>query len=146
MSDEIEEFLRRAAQRRAGRRPPPVIEILEPEASAPPVARQVDRGPSEQESSTISPLDDSLDTSEFDRRASELGGAVGKADDKLEAHLHETFDHSVGRLREGRRPTSASGAHAGLSAAALIASLKSPQEVRKAIILSEILTPPFQRW
>jgi hypothetical protein len=77
-----------------------------------------------------------------------LGEEVDLADDKLEARLHQVFDHKLGDLK---RSTMESGAvspsqasrDASLPAAASIAlMLADPQSFRNAFILSEILKRP----
>ena len=81
-----------------------------------------------------------------------LGEEVDQADDKLTAHLQQVFDHKVGHLK-ARATQSVSAplpgpAAAGptLSSSDLAQMLGSPQQLRNAIILSEILHRPEERW
>ena len=146
MSNDIEAFLRRAAQRRVGRKPPD-IEILEPEILEPEQPLVAD---------TVSAIDavashvaQRMDTDEFDKRASHLGQRVGLADDAMEAHLHEKFDHRLGRLADTSGAGATKGATKGATAidAAKVAQLlRTPNGLKQAIILSELLNRPEHRW
>lgn len=142
MPDDIEEFLRRAAQRRAGRRPP-----VEP---APAPARPNPPRRIEPEIVDAEPIQDLpkhlaqyLDTTSFQQRAAHLAEEVDQADEKVEAHLHETFDHTVGDLTgkpasEPARPAAAPDS--------LLHQLARPGNLRQAIIFSEIFRRPEERW
>jgi hypothetical protein len=98
-----------------------------------------------------------LDTSRFTSRASALGDRVETADDDMEAHLRQTFDHRIGRL--GAAPTTAPAAAPAPAQPApaaqqvtaapahdLAARLANPQNVRDIIVLNEIITRPEARW
>ena len=158
MSDEIEAFLRRAAARRQQRQggqqqrpaaPPPrtlvpEIQIIEPAAEAEIVEAQPVR------ERTVG--GQHLDTGDFAERASHMGERVGQADDKMEAHLQQVFDHKVGRLASSRKsdlqpqPATTATPTPGTASSDIAAMLRSPQSIRQAIILSEILAPPESRW
>ena len=78
-----------------------------------------------------------------------LGEEVDLADDKLAAHLHQVFDHDLGRLKK----TASESAGAPIAAAAsevtvseLLKLLRSPDSIRDAIIMSEVLKRPEDRW
>ena len=80
-----------------------------------------------------------LDTKDVTSRASQLGAAVGQADDKLEAHIHDKFDHDLSKIDD--LPTDAE--EAGKPVASEIAEmLRDPKSIRQAVILSEILNRP----
>ncbi len=161
LAEEIREFLERAQRRRAGRPaggpprpvpptrqgPTPAAEFVEPEVVAPggsTVAQHV---------STY------LGTPKFGQVGSQdLGWEVAQSDDRLEAHLHEKFDHQIGTLASAPgeaaqpvalvEPTSPADRieAAGPSVAALATMLANPQGMRQAIVLSEILRRPEERW
>jgi hypothetical protein len=95
----------------------------------------------------------------------QLGREIGQADEDLESHLHQTFDHKLGQLGGGSLtpPTQiAQGTDADVwkyedagegqsaggppLAAEIIAMFREPEGARKAIVLSEILNPPEHRW
>ncbi len=179
MSNEIEEFLRRAAERRrrqmqqqqAPQQPP---QHQPPQRPAP--QQQMPQRPAPQEIQYLQPeivdaeiieadpfpshenvaqhVTRHMDMREFTERASHLGEEVGLADDNLEARLHSTFDHDLGKLAKGDTATddfhqsqSQAAKTAARSAAAnLAAMLTQPQNLRQAIILSEILGRPEDRW
>lgn len=163
--DEIEKFLQQAAARRAQNQqqprqpprpaapqpprpfapqPPAPIQYVEPEIIEPDIMDG---------DNVAQHVTQHLDTGGFDQRAAHLGEEVGLADDHLEAHLHEQFDHRIGSLQD----TSADAARETADAAAskilkdvpagqIAALLRSPQSIRQAIILSEVLRRPDERW
>jgi hypothetical protein len=165
VDDEIGEFLRRAAQRRGPQAAPPLqgaplrraaeqpvqAEIVEENAAAveKPVGRQVTQH-----------VEAYLDSGEFARRSSELGGEVAQADAQLGEHLRQAFDHEVGKLAE--KPGEAAAPPAvdesllpagdrlpsGPSPAAveLAALLGDIDGIRQAVVLNEILRRPEDRW
>lgn len=126
VDEEIENFLRRAAQQRAGQQPQP---RPAPQPAAPPAPAaprtlverpavlpslpsttrrpsdlvQVEMVDEEDEGAGMKGLTVSehvqrhLDTRSFESRASHLT-KVDQADEQLSAHLHQTFDHEVGTL------------------------------------------------
>ena len=84
-----------------------------------------------------------IDTSSLGEHASHLGEEVGLADDKLEARLHSTFDHSVASLQSsGNVREVGSGEDRNAIANQLVAMLTNPNSIRQAIILNEVLTRP----
>jgi hypothetical protein len=88
---------------------------------------------------------------EIEARTRQLGAEVDQADEKLEAHLQQVFDHSVGRLKKQATDsvpkTPEAGEQAPLVTAASIAELFcSPPALRNAIILAEVLHRPEERW
>lgn len=172
MSDEIDDFIRRAAerrrqqgqgqgQRRAGR-------PQQGQGQGKPAQRQRVPRPNVVDAEVVSAevIDDvarqagrSLENQAFDQRAAQLGEETAQADDRLEARLHQTFDHQLGRLQQtsaaGPQATarSATDVAASVTTAAgnemlafLVDALRSPQQVRQAIILSDILQRPEHRW
>ena len=69
---------------------------------------------------------------------------VDLADDKLEAHLHQVFDHQLGRLKKSSIEAGHQGRQAAndLTAGQIQKMLLTPQSIRDAIILGEILRRP----
>ena len=67
----------------------------------------------------------------------------------MNERLHGVFDHSLGQLQEAPSDTS-SGAASPTEppplAASLLAALSSPENIRQAIILNEVLQRPEGRW
>lgn len=85
-----------------------------------------------------------LDTGDVTSRASQLGSDVGMADDKLEAHLHDKFDHDLSKIDDQLdKESETGGPTVGTTKASEIAEmLANPKSIRQAVILSEILNRP----
>jgi hypothetical protein len=75
------------------------------------------------------------------QRQSHLGEVVALADDKIEAHLQQVFQHQVGRLQQSAAiPVREVG---GSPIARSVAEmLKSPQGIQQMIVLGEIMRRP----
>ena len=86
----------------------------------------------------------------FDQRARKLGAEVDQADDRLDAHLHQVFDHQTGSIHQSTDQAAAAPSdakRAGFTAGSIVDLLRSPDNIRNAIILGEILRrPDEQRW
>jgi len=176
MSDEIAEFLRRAAQRRAEQmqqqleqqrraaqpqyQPPPTAPTRpQPLTPRPPVEAEIidedEPMPRRPALSTLSQkVSQNLDTREFAARAERLGDATEQADERMESHLHQAFDHRMGSISAGTRsimadvtPEIDDEMRARVAQHhPLLSLLRQPQSVRNAIILSELLQRPEQNW
>lgn len=160
VADEIGEFLRRSAEARAAEQRPP--QPAEPKPIAPrqqpvqaeavadaPVGAQVDEQ-----------VKKYLDTQSFNRREQELGKEVAQADQEIDQHLRQVFDHSLSRLETAAGETAAAPAavespeQADAAAAVipdtfatgLLALVTDPDALRQAIVLNEILHRPEERW
>jgi hypothetical protein len=176
MSDEIAEFLRRAAARRAEQlqqqqrmeaqrraaqqaqqlAPPPApLQRPMPSRPMPPVveAEIVDDEPVELRpalSRVAQHVAQHIDTRQFAQRAERLGDVPEQSDERMDAHLHQAFDHSLGKLSSGTHAITA--AHIPevdnemksrvASHHPLLAMLANPQSVRNAMIVSELLKRP----
>lgn len=168
MSDEIDEFIRRAAERRRqqgqGQRRAARPQQGQGKPSQRPRVPRSDVVDAEVVSAEVvedvaMQVEKPLDSRGFDQRAAHLGEETAQADDRLEARLHQTFDHQLGRLQQtssvGPQATArtATDVAASVTTAAanemltfLVGALRSPQQVRQAIILSDILQRPEHRW
>jgi hypothetical protein len=90
----------------------------------------------------------------FTERAEHLADEIARADEQREQHLQQAFGHRVGTLAAGSAVGAAPATdvqpevktEAPSTAAGLAALLASPQGMRQAIILSEILARPEERW
>ena len=149
MSDDIEQFLRQAARKRAGRgQQPPPVEIVEAQPVAPPPALEplVEAQLAETPPRTKigSHVEQYLDNRRFAERASHLGEDVSQADEDLDARVHAAFDHEVGRMDDSSGFVGATPAQTPTTnlAQQLIEMVKNPSSVRQAVILSEILKRP----
>jgi hypothetical protein len=172
VAQEIEEFLRRAAEQRQGGRPAEV-EVVRPEPAAagrrPHAAGRLDQGPPHQgrlepaavdrvvevlpsRSDIAESVERHLGSDTLGRHAEQLGNEIRDVDEKVEQRLSEKFDHQVGRLASqlGEESTSRSAPQVavtgGKRTAELIELLRNPRGIRTAILVSEILNRPEHRW
>jgi hypothetical protein len=164
VQSEIEEFLRRANQKKAssGNRPqrpqparaksaekPARAEIVRAEVVRErPVGGEVERH-----------VKKYLDEEEFTRRSEKLGEEVAEADDKIEQHLKSVFDHSLSKIAATPGVTASPPsskladaapqitlATASVAAGDVAALFGNPLSIRQAVIISEILNRPLERW
>lgn len=159
MAGDIEDFLRRAAQRREQKsapqpqrqqQPQRPQRLVEPEVieEVEIVEPQILRGETVAEH-----VSEHIGSSGFDERLSHLGEDVDRSDDRMEAHLHEVFEHNLGQL--GTRTSVAAEStldddspvpEPEESAFDILGMLSEPDSIQKAIILSEVLNRPEDRW
>jgi hypothetical protein len=166
VADEIGEFLRRAAQRRgAGGRQPAGTKQPPPLAEQPPPLRA--EQPVQAELVAAAPVGGQvdehvqkyLDEQDFSRRGDELGKDVAHVDKEVDQHLQQVFSHPVSKLEAvpgeaaappvAYEPPDLVGASAEIPATfatGLLDLVSSPDSLRQAIILSEILHRPEDRW
>lgn len=159
---EVEQFLRRLGeqQQAAGKKPKRSIDPFEEPTRRKPKRKRKQRNVESPRVDVIT--EDSQESPQSNRRvgerltegrlaehASHLGEHVAQADDRLEARLHEKFDHRLGNIssRSSGDQTPAEAEPEQLSSAARVrAMLSSPSGVRDAIILQEVLSRPVDRW
>jgi hypothetical protein len=168
LSDEIAEFLRRAAQRRAEQmqqqqraaqqQSAPPLQPLRPAAPAVVEAEIVDDDdltPVRSPLSTVAQhVAQHLDTREFAQRAERMADATEQSDERMESHLRHAFDHRLGNISAGTQsitaaitPVADDEIRARVAANhPLLSMLRQPQSVRNAIILSELLKRPAHNW
>jgi hypothetical protein len=161
VADEIEEFLtRRAVQRPPAKvEQPGKIQPLSPQAAQPVKAEVVAEGEKPVGGQVTAHVKQYLDEQAFDRREAELGQKVAQADQQIDQHLQQVFSHPVSKLEavpgEAAKPTSAYEPPnlVGTSedvpdsfATGLLDLLTTPDSLRQAIILNEILHRPEERW
>jgi hypothetical protein len=164
VQNEIEEFLRRANQKKqtpAARpqRPQPVrtkpgekprrAEIVRAEVVRErPVGGEVEKH-----------VKKYLDEEEFERRSKKMGEEVSESDDKIERHLKSVFDHSLSKIAATPGVTASPStakladtapeitiATPSVAATDIAALFGNPLSVRQAVIISEILNRPLERW
>jgi len=176
LEDEIGEFLQKTAQRRAPERTsmpaqpaastafrplgPPLSSAARPAAPPPPPAVPVAEPVLQAEvvadrASVADHVRSYLAGGRFDRETTDLGSEVAQADEKMEEHLRQAFEHRLGRLgtmggvtasvQPAPAPETPSAAPAGI-AAELAAMLRTPASMRQAVVISEVLTRPVHRW
>jgi hypothetical protein len=150
---EFEQLLREIAEQQAGQqaapRPVPrpvvreaeIIEEVEPEV--------VEAEPVRPRETVAEHVSHYLDSQEMAQRAAALGAEVRSATSDLEARLHETFDHEVGKVvgAEAQASSQAPTPPGVVPTAGEIAHmLRSPASIRQAVVLSEILNRPQHLW
>jgi hypothetical protein len=160
LEKEIEAFLRQHRTGQAADRPP-APPGRKPTPSRPPAAPKPRPVPVEEH-----PVHESVEqyvqrtvrTGEARRDAARGGGEwLDQADERLEVHLQQVFQHNLGQL--GSTTAAQPGIAAGTDAAVwdshqaayplhaqLYQMLSTPQHVRTAIVLSEILRRPEDPW
>jgi len=174
MPGEIEEFLRRAAQRRAAAQPAPVVRPPQQPARRQPeiqilgdddvldadiVDADIVEDPGILTGSNVGDhVARHINTADFGERLSHLGEEVDHADERMESHLQGYFEHALGDL--GATTSRATESTLDPDPAAPSRSggprkrppfnirrlLRSPTSIRDAIVLSEILRKPEDRW
>jgi hypothetical protein len=161
VADEIEQFMRRAAERREAKASRP-FQAPKPQPLASPITEPV-----KAEAIIEKPVGGQvnehvqkyLDEQKFAKRESELGKEVAQADAQIDKHLQQVFDHRVSKLEavpgEAATPPTAYeppnlvGTSADVPdsfATGLLALISDPDSLRQAVILSEIIHRPEERW
>ena len=164
MLDDLEEFLRRAAEQRTQQTGPkapapqrtanpgmqaqiprqPVVEILD----EPVEAEIIEARPLTNIGAHVNQHQFGV---EFSQHAEDLAEGIEQADERLIAHLHDTFDHRVGSMDDSTTFVGAGGDNVSdpvdvpqkdSQAAEIAEMLRNPQSVRNAVVLSEILARP----
>lgn len=165
MSDELEAFLRRAAQKRQKRRPAEIV-LIEPGQEpviAEPIPRQPLRAtphlhqgsfPDATPSEIGSPIQPERQALRFDESA-RTGNApkrTGTSDITQTENATRLADHQLGRLQRSAESQAVDHAddvqlqRRSDLATEILDMLQTPQGGRRAILLQEILTPPVHRW
>jgi hypothetical protein len=149
LANEIDQFVRQAAQRQGGR---PQPAPRRPAATQPPV----EAVPVE----LLQPMGNESGNVAEHTQARMASGNVGtlgsrtlvsqvaQADENLEERVQEVFDHKLGRLNgtPGETSRKSGAAIPPTAAAGMAAMLTDPASIRQAIVLSEILQRPEHRW
>lgn len=168
LEDEIRQFLRGAAERRAApgaERPKPIGPPRQQRPPQPaPVAERPPLSPLRPEEpevvvAEVSSLSEPLGREEFAELPSAIKSKVAQADDKMESHLHEVFDHKLGTLDKGSamtgglaqskppgEPEPAGAPLPTTAAAGLAAMFATVENIRTAVLVNEILQRPEHRW
>jgi len=165
---EIEAFLKRVAEQRGGGKPAEV-EVFAPESPPQATARRsAARAPLTPAAESVDQVVEVLSTrhaiadsvhqhlggGQLAEHAEHLGDEVRDADERLQQRLHATFDHRLGQLEQaetqspsqGPKVPPGAGLHLGTAQDLLADFFRSPEGMRRAIILSEILKRPEGRW
>ena len=173
VSEQIEEFMRQAAKRQQkpdgprkadGPRRVPSPQRAAPTQPAQPVPATVvaEVQPAPLGRQVSEHVDKYLDEEEFLRRQKQLGKEVVEVDQEIGQHMKQVFEHHVGKLQaadddaESSPPAEpqpqlvgaalAASEDSTATAAHMFELLSSPDSLRDAIVLSEILNRPESRW
>jgi hypothetical protein len=168
---QIEEFLRRATERNAGRVPqgdrpaqPPAAattaqrgprKATKAEPAAPPAPETAEEAPVG--SRLAGQVQQDINTAEFTRRSRELGGKVVQGDQQFEEHVDQAFQGEISalsqrpgetasapRVEPAKSPTFAEVARpvSTIAGVSFTDLLTSPETILQAIVVSEILRRP----
>ena len=120
-----------SARRKEGRRLSWIQPILD-QADPEPLAEQVARA---------------VDTERLSERASRVGDEIVLAENKFESSVEGKFSNDLGTLKDTHREGAyKQRSYENLVARRLASLLTNPEGVREAMILSEILNRPVDRW
>ena len=173
MAGDLEDFLRRAAQRRAANEATKRQQQQEQERAEAPRARPeyTDRR-AERNISRYEEDDDDVivvadlveqpeprrtDFPQESRRTDFPGDSsrdayyqrpVDQADEAMQSHVHDVFDHHVGSFDDSPGFTGADPekVQTQKTAGEIIDLIRSPQGIRQALMLREIIDRPVERW
>ena len=147
LENEIEAFLRRAI----GAEEVPTVEVIEPQAANPVQPPRL-----EAEVYQAEPV---RQGESFAQHVSQhrLAEVVEHADERMEEHLQDVFSHKLGSFDRAPLSEIAEGTDAkawqeddsqqsGFTGQEIRDLFRSPQEIRKAIIVNEILRRPDYKW
>ncbi len=171
LSQEVEDFLKRAARKRAGpprpdggrqaaagRKEPPqrVRPRPRPAVITAEIARPKEVSELRKRHEVAAHADAHLRGERFEEETSRLGEEVEDVEERTASRLHAKFDHQVGRLTEtdvaghGETGQEDTGARVSGQQPAGVQQfgdlLRSPAGIRQAVILQEILSRPEHRW
>jgi hypothetical protein len=165
VNEEIEKFLRRAAQQQqaAAREAKPSAPFAStpartlarrpdifgtpaktPLPSAPLVEVEMIDESAAADKSVGDHVEQYFQKSQFKNRPEQLS-KVDQADEQMDARVHEVFDRQLGTLA-GATSSNAAAASMMAKPNQLAGLLRDPRSLRNAIILQEILAPPEARW
>jgi len=164
MARDIEEFLRRAAERRkkaqqgggGGQQqqrppaqrptpPPPRQTISERDIVPARVAFPEQQPHSIGEESIDEHVRRHIDVSDIVEHVDHLAEDIEQADERMDAHLDEVFDHEVGsKLGSGKGATDElkRATRSNKATSGLLKMLQDPASVRQSILIAEILKRP----
>lgn len=137
LRSEVDDFLREMQgkppkPKQAPVRPKPIMVKVEPPVPA-------EQGSDLRRESVRKHVSKHLSTADIAAQSAKLGEDVGLADERLELHLHEKFQHKLGALEHRERPAEKAKE---TRADDIGQFLRSPAGMRQAIIASEILRRP----
>ncbi|MEM8943869.1 MAG: hypothetical protein AAGD11_01705 [Planctomycetota bacterium] len=154
LRSEVEEFLRRAQGRPEPQKAqtttkPPQMPPPRDRAQPTRVAKELPRKkrPKTLRNEGVAEhVERHLGTADLAPQSEKLATTVAQSDERLDAHLHEKFDHDLGSLqhRDGSSPAAPAADNAAKDDVAgnIAEMLRSPQGMRQLIIANEVLRRP----
>ena len=158
VADEIEVFMRRVlggqeepAEPVIEERLPPAAEVQRRRPVESPVQAVVIEAKEEPQVERLAEHVKNYFASEERPAAAErLGKNVAQAESQFDQHVHQVFDHQLGQLGAANAESPPSGdvpiEVPPTFAAGLVAMLSSAESLGQAIVLSEIIRRPEERW
>lgn len=163
MGGDLDEFLKRAAQRRVANAAAKAEETARQQKPPRPVApeyssrqkeRQVTPGAADEEP-VVATLVNSSGTTAFPGaiQAATISPAIDQADERMSSRIHDKFDQEVGNLDPSREFAGAKTVGTGgasVTRNSVVVQLRqllaSPMGLKQAVLLREILERPEHRW
>jgi hypothetical protein len=158
LNTEIEQFLKRANERRMEK----ARRDLAPEPASPapspppprPAEPAIDVTPLDRDFNAVEKsVKQHLGNRGFQERAEHLADDILRQEAEMQRHLEQAFSHRLGTLsgRDSTAPKAAAEAppataDRAATAMALAGILTNQSDIRKAILLKEILERPIDRW
>lgn len=161
LTDQLEDFLHHRVAQKPQAKParPAGLRSLSPQAPQPVRAEVVAEVKKPVGGQVTEHVRQHLDQQDFDRREHELGKKVAQVDQQTTQHFQQVFGHHVSTLEampaEAASPPSAykppdlmglADDVPGLFTTGLLELLTTPESLRQAIILNEVLHRPEERW
>jgi hypothetical protein len=151
LNAEIEQFLKRAGERRERPKRDAVPPKAPPKAPLRPLAES--RPPRREISSVATSVEKHLSNRGFTDRTEHLADDIVRADEVMEKHLKQAFDRQIGTLSNTSRQTeggpvtdSAPAVQTSNPASDFATMLAEPGNLRRLVIFNEILLRPEHRW
>ena len=168
MADDLDDFLKQAAQRRQQRQQqrtnrPPVVQPEPPRSPPTPRLQQQEPMPTARVVEDSKPYQATVGNLSSSLPSASQAGSVDQADERLQSHIQQVFQHEISSLRKSEpksppkkkakkeqrlQETPATPAEvqptAKVSSASLVAQFRDPQSLRMAIIAHEIMKRPWQ--
>lgn len=167
MARDIEDFLRRAAERRQQKagggapRPKPANPPRQPAQQQPARQRPVeptvveatiapkrlvqkrrDPKPKLREGSVADHVSSHINTSSIGDHAERLGSRISAVHDQVDSRIHQNLDHDISKIDDSPTITGLAAPATTNRAGDLRKVLSNPQSIRQAIMLAEILKRP----
>jgi hypothetical protein len=159
LADQLEDFLHHRVAQKPQAKParPAGLRSLSPQAPQPVHAEVVAEVPKPVGGQVAEHVQQYLDQQDFDHREHELGKKVAQVAQKTDQHLQQVFSHRVSTLEAMPAEASSSAYEPpnlmgladdvpALFATGLLELLTTPESLRQAIVLNEVLHRPEERW